>query len=108
MRNPMFTPEELAELAVFDAEIDNDPMAKKNAEYQHAYYLANKEKIAAYQRSYREANREKIAKNKRAYRKANRERFAEYQRAYREANREKRRAVKESSKNVECLEDMNG
>ena len=112
MGKPLFTPEELAELAAFYAEIDESDitqneidasrerdreavlagMSKRNrkiAEYQRAYREANREKIAENQRAYYEANREKIAENKRAYYEANREKIAEYQRAYREANREK-------------------
>ena len=112
MGKPLFTPEELAELAAFDAEIDESDitqneidasrerdreavlagMSKRNrkiAEYQRAYREANREKIAENQRAYYEANREKISENKRAYYEANREKIAEYQRAYREANREK-------------------
>ena len=112
MGKPLFTPEELAELAAFDAEIDESDitqneidasrerdreavlagMSKRNrkiAENQRAYYEANREKIAENQRAYREANREKIAENPRAYFEATREKIAEYQRAYYEANREK-------------------
>ena len=108
---PMFTPEELAEMAAFDAEIENEPLTneeiresrerdraalddrkdrrEKIAENQRAYREANREKIAENQRAYYEANREKIAENKRAYYEANREKIAENQRAYYEANREK-------------------
>ena len=112
MGKPLFTPEELAELAAFDAEIDESDitqneidasrerdreavlagMSKRNrkiAEAKRTYYEANREKIAEYQRAYREANREKIAEAKRAYKEANREKIAEAQRAYYEANREK-------------------
>ena len=112
MGKPLFTPEELAELAAFDAEIDESDitqneidasrerdreavlagMSKRNrkiAEYKRAYYEANREKIAENKRAYREANREKIAEYRRAYYEANREKIAEYQRAYYEANREK-------------------
>ena len=109
---PMFTPEELAEMAAFDAEIEDEPLTmdelresrerdraalddrkdkkqKKIAENQRAYREANREKIAENKRAYREANREKIAENQRAYREANREKIAENKRAYYEANREK-------------------
>ena len=108
MRAAVFTPEELAELALIDAEIDAAPMTQterdesrrldyvlrganmdKAAEAQRAYREANREKIAEAQRAYREANREKIAEAKRAYYEANREKIAEAQRAYYEANREK-------------------
>lgn len=71
-----FTPEELAELAAFDAEIDaefeltdeelrtsrtrdkeicferKEPKARKIAEAQRAYYEANREKYNAYMREY--------------------------------------------------------
>ena len=112
MGKPLFTPEELAELAAFDAEIDESDitqneidasrerdreavlagMSKRNrkiAEYKRAYYEANREKIAEYRRAYYEANREKIAEYQRAYYEANREKIAENKRAYYEANREK-------------------
>ena len=76
MGKPIFTPEELAELAAFDAEIDESDitqneidasrerdreavlagMSKRNrkiAENQRAYYEANREKWNAYMREYR-------------------------------------------------------
>ena len=108
-----FTPQELAEMAAADAEIEasfcltNDdllrareldrlahidgmsPEKRKVAAQQRAYYEANREKVAAQQRAYREANREKVAAQQRAYYEANREKVAAQQRAYREANREK-------------------
>ena len=106
MGKPLFTPEELAELAAFDAEIDESDitqneidasrerdreavlagMSKRNrniAEYQRAYYEANREKIAEAQRAYYEANREKIAEAQRAYYEANREKWNAYMREYR-------------------------
>ena len=69
MKKPLFTPEELAEMAAFDAEVEKRPLTneevrlslerdrlakrigKDNADY----------KRADYQRRYREANREEIA-----------------------------------------------
>ena len=110
MGKPLFTPEELAELAAFDAEIDETDitkdeivasrardreavlsgMSKRNrkiAENKRAYYEANREKIAEAQRAYREANREKIAENKRAYYEANREKWNAYMREYRKRRR---------------------
>ena len=125
MGKPLFTPEELAELAAFDAEIDESDitqneidasrerdreavlagMSKRNrkiAEYKRAYYEANREKIAENKRAYYEANREKIVEYQRAYYEANREKIAENKRAYREANREKiaeyRRAYYEANR----------
>lgn len=97
MGKPLFTPEELAELAAFDAEIDEsditqneiDASRERDREAVLAGMSKRNRKIAEYQRAYYEANREKIAENKRAYREANREKIAEAKRAYREANREK-------------------
>ncbi len=107
-----FTPEELAELAAFDAEIDEsdeldyeelvasnrrdrsvkldrlDNKGRKIAERNKAYREANREQIAEYHKAYREANREQIAERNKAYREANREQIAEYHKAYYEANRE--------------------
>ena len=123
---PFFTPEELAEMAAADAEIDASfsltnedikrsreadkaamfdrlpPEKKKIAAKQRAYREANREEIAAKKRAYYEANREEIAAKQRAYREANREEIAAYQRAYYEANREKitarRRAYREAKR----------
>ena len=91
----MFTPEELAEMEAFDAEIEDEPLTneeiresrerdrealddrkdkreKKIAESKRAYYAANKEKIAEGQRAYRAANKEKIAAYMREYRRRRR------------------------------------
>ena len=97
MGKPLFTPEELAELAAFDAEIDEsditqneiDASRERDREAVLAGMIKRNRKISEYQRAYREANREKIAEANRAYREANREKIAEANRAYREANREK-------------------
>ena len=102
---PLFSPEELAEMAAADAEIEKTfrltnedikrsreadkaamfdrlpPEKKKIAAKKRAYYEANREEIAAKQRAYREANREEIAAKKRAYYEANREEIAAKQRA---------------------------
>ena len=87
----LFTPQELAELAAFDAEVDAKPLTNeeiresrvrdRNAKY--AELDVNREKIAEYQRAYREANREKAAEYQRAYREANREKIAEQRQARR-------------------------
>ena len=107
---PIFTPEELAEMAAFDAEIEDEPLTneeiresrerdraalddrkskkeKKIAEGQRAYYAANKEKIAEGQRAYYAANKEKIAEGQRAYRAANKEKINAYMREYRRRRR---------------------
>ena len=84
-----FTAEELAELAAFDAEIDEsfqitpderafsratdraallsrkDNRGRKVAERQKAYYEANKDKVAERQKAYREANKDKVAEQRR-------------------------------------------
>ena len=106
MKNAVFSPEELAALAVIDAQLDAAPVTQeernesrlrdqclryrdKIAEAQRAYYEANRDKIAEAQRAYYEANRDKISEAKRAYYEANRDKIAEAKRAYYEANRDK-------------------
>ena len=108
----LFTPEELAELAAYDARVEAEPLTneeiaesrerdrmaidaerdvkgRKVAEQQRAYYQANREKLAEQKRAYYQANREKVAEYMRAYYQANREKVAEQKRAYYQANREK-------------------
>ena len=81
MAKPLFTPEELAELARIDAELDAEPVSNEEvaesnrrdrqakraqkdnkaaelAEYQRRYREANKDKLAEYQREYRERRRD--------------------------------------------------
>ena len=78
--NPMFTPEELAELAAFDAEIDDEPITQEEIEASRqrdkdAAFAAKDtkaKKIAAYQRTYREANKEKHREYMREYRRKKR------------------------------------
>ena len=108
-----FTAEELAAMRLADEEIERefrwtneeleasrerdrestldqkDFAAQKVAEYQKAYYEANREKVAAQQKAYREANREKVAAKQKAWYEANREKVAAQRKAYYEANREK-------------------
>ena len=94
---PMFTPEELAEMAAADEEIEAQPLTmeeirearERDKAAQHDKKSKKEQRIAEKKRAYYEANREKIAENQRAYREANREKIAENQRAYYEANREK-------------------
>ena len=107
-----FTPEEIEEMRRADEEIErdfrwtNDELAASRrrdadillsrkskrgrsiAEYQRAYYEANKDSIAEKQRAYREANKDSIAEYQRAYREANKDSIAEKQRAYYEANKD--------------------
>ena len=108
-----FTPEELAEMAGADAEIEASfrlepddlvrsarfdrlahfealpPEKRKVAAQKKAYREANREKVAAQKKAWYEANREKVAAQKKAYREANREKVAAQKKAWYEANREK-------------------
>ena len=86
-----FTPEELAELAAFDAEIDaefewtNQELRESRARDKEICFERKgrkAQKIAEAKRAYYEANREKIAEAKRAYREANREKYNAYMREY--------------------------
>ena len=88
MKRALFTPEELAELAAFDAEVDAQPdynpeevKAQRRRDTEMRWDgLSNRERaIAEYQRAYREANRDSIADKKRAYYEANRDSIAEKQ-----------------------------
>lgn len=74
MRRPLFTPEELAELAAFDAEVDAAPAydpeevkAQRRRDTEMRWDgLDNKERAAAEKkRAYREANRDTIAEKRR-------------------------------------------
>lgn len=96
----MFTPEELAEMAAADAEIDTEfrltqeDLERSRELDREAKFRAlpmEKQKVAAQRKAYREANREKVAEYQKAYYEANREKVAAQQKAYREANREKLR-----------------
>ena len=116
---PLFTPEELAELAAFDAEVDEKELtaqdyresaqrdkeavmaekgleqrkkAKQIAAYRRERYEANKDQIAAYQREYYEANKDQIAAKKREYNRKTRstpEGRAKYNQYMREYRRRK-------------------
>ena len=101
----MFTPEELAEIAAADAEIeaefrltqeDLDRSRELDREAKFRALPMEKQKVAAQRKAYREANREKVAAQQKAYREANREKLAAQRKAYREANREK---VRERARN---------
>jgi hypothetical protein len=96
MGNPLFSAEELAALAAFDAEIDADDeltleeYAEAAQRDKQAELAARDNKYrsrAAYQRAYREANKDEDDAKQRAYREANKNEIAAEQRAYREANK---------------------
>lgn len=108
-----FSPQELAEMAAADAEIEatfrltNEDLAlcarldkaakterlnnrrRKESDRQKAWYAANRAKVRAKQKAYKKANREKVAAQKKVYRAANREKELERGRAWYQANRER-------------------
>lgn len=70
MTKAMFTPEELAEIAAYDAEIDMEFVIKpeeiaesrlRDREAALSEKSCKEKKVAAYQREYYAANREKVA-----------------------------------------------
>ena len=77
---PMFTPEELAEMAVFDAEIEDEPLT--NEEIRES-----RERDRAALDDRKDKRQKKIAENKRAYREANREKINAYMREYQRRRR---------------------
>lgn len=98
----MFTPEELAEMAAADAEIeaefrltqeDLDRSRELDREAKFRALPMEKQKVAEYQKAYREANREKVAAQRKAYYEANREQLRERARNYMRAYRTKKRAA---------------
>ena len=98
----MFTPEELAEMAAADAEIEesfrltNEDLAfsrELDREAELAAMTSEKRKRAEYQKAYREANRDKVAAQQKAYYEANRDKVAAQRKAYREANRKENQLI---------------
>lgn len=108
--NQLFTPEELAELAEFDAMVDASDITpeelresrmrereealagaseqvKKRHIYTKMYYLANRERILSGRKAYYWKNRDAVMERRKRYYDANREMILAYQRAYR--NRKK-------------------
>ena len=79
MKSAVFSPEELAELSVIDAQLDAAPVtqAERNESRLRDQRLRYRDKIAEAKRAYYEANRDKIAEAKRAYYEANRDKIAE-------------------------------
>ena len=71
----LFTPEELAELAAFDAEIDDEPITQEEIEESR-----RRDREAKY--ATKDKRAQKIAENQRAYREANREKINAYMREY--------------------------
>ena len=102
MGRPLFTPEELAELAAADAQVDETFVQTQeervlSRKRDRAAVIANmdpeRRKIAESQRAYYEANKDKIAESQRAWQKKNREKWNAYQREYRARKKESKCAV---------------
>ena len=90
-KNALFTPEELAEMAAADAEIEaefrleQDDLERSRELDKIARFESlppEKRKVAAQKKAYYEANREKVAAQQKAYREANREKYNAYMREY--------------------------
>ena len=100
MSRPLFTPEELAELADADAEIDAAPLTledyRETDGRDRSVRMERKgpkgRKVAAQQKAWYEANREKVAAQQKAYREANREKYNAYMREYTRKRREQCRS----------------
>ena len=97
MARPLFTPEELAELAAADADLDEnfvqtqeERVASRIRDRQAvlAAMVPGKRRAAESKRAYREANKDKIAESKRAWVGKNREKWNAYMREYRARKRE--------------------
>ena len=96
-----FTPQELAEMAAADAEIEAAALTIEDYRETDARDRAVKmerkgpkgRKVAAQQKAYYEANREKVAERQRAYREANREKYNAYLREFYRKRRQKSAAA---------------
>lgn len=94
-----FTPEELAEMAAADAEIEasfrlepEDLIRSARFDWMARFDALppEKRKVAAQQKAWYEANREKVAAQQKAYREANREKYNAYMREYMRKRREEK------------------
>lgn len=99
-----FTPEELAEMAAYDAEIDEsfeltseerklslalDRAAKSTDTSGSAYYQAHRAARIAYARDWQNRNRERDKANKRAWYQKNKDHSRAYRKEYYKQNAEK-------------------
>ena len=88
MGKPLFTPEELAEMAAFDAEVDAMPLAaeeikesrERDRDAKNARLSARDYRAAEYRREHYERNKDAIAEYQREYYERNNDAIAEYQR----------------------------
>ena len=78
---PLFTPEELAELAAYDVEIEEEPLTMEEIR-------AARERDKSALHDAKDRKKQKIAENKRAYYEANREKWNAYQREYKRRKRQ--------------------
>ena len=94
-----FTPEELAEMAEADVEIEAsfrlepDDLIRSARFDRLARFEAlppEKRKASAQKKAWYEANREKVAAQQKAYREANREKYNAYMREYMRKRREEK------------------
>ena len=94
-----FTPEELAEMAEADAEIEAsfrlepDDLVRSARFDRLAHFEAlppEKRKVAAQKKAWYEANREKVAAQQKAWYEANREKYNAYMREYMRKRREEK------------------
>lgn len=95
-----FTPEELAEMAAADAEIeasfrleqaDLDRSRELDRVARFDVLSPEKQKVAAQKKAYREANKDKVAAQRKAWYEANREKYNAYMRNYFRKKREEAR-----------------
>ena len=93
-----FTPEELAEMAEADAEIeasfhleqaDLDLSLELDRQAHFDGLSPEKQKVAAQQKAYREANKDKVAAQHKAWYEANRGKYNAYMREYMRRRRKK-------------------
>ena len=80
---PLFTPEELAELAAYDARVEAEPLTNEEI-------AESRERDRMAIDAERDVKGRKVVEQKRAYRQANREKVAEQQRAYRARKKQER------------------
>lgn len=87
----LFTPEELAEMAAADAEIEasfhleQEDLDRSRELDRLAHFDGlepDKQRVAARQKAWYEANKDKVAARQKAYREANREKYNAYMREY--------------------------
>ena len=83
----LFTPEELAELAAYDAQVEAKPLTNEEI-------AESRERDRMAIDAERDVKSRKLAEQKRAYYQANREKLAEQKRAYRQRKKQEQLEVK--------------